>query len=449
MNMNTKKGSARSTKQTLSFFFATLLGGAGIFALAYFEMPSMFSVTYSDPAAASSTASVASAAPEMPATVHLPTPVPLKAIYMTQCVAGTPTFRDSLVRFIESTELNAVVIDIKDFSGGIAFLSDNPALAWAVSKKCGATDMAAFVRTLHEKGIYVIGRITVFQDPLYTARHPNQAVQKVEGDPSTELGTSVWQDYKGLSFVDVGARPFWDYIVELSKESYALGFDELNYDYIRYPSDGKMSEAVYTLSDGKTKPEALELFFQYLAAQMQPVGAVLSADLFGMTATNGDDLNIGQVLERALPYFDFVDPMVYPSHYPKNFHGYADPNEHPYDIVRFAMDTAAARAAATTTTVSALAHIPLMRAEVVPAHGDIATTTRQVATGVYEKQSYPTSKIRPWLQSFDYPVIYTQDMVAAQIQATNDAGLDSYLFWDAANKYNALRQVLAATTTSL
>ncbi|MBI2004538.1 hypothetical protein HYS79_00010 [Patescibacteria group bacterium] len=447
--MNTKKGSARSTKHTLSLLFATLIGSAGVFALAYFELPSLLSVTYSDPAVASTTASTASAKPEVPAVVHLPTPVPLKAIYMTQCVVGTPSFRDSLVRFIEDTELNAVVIDIKDFSGGIAFPSDNPAFAWAVSKKCGAGDMAAFVKSLHEKDIYVIGRITVFQDPLYTARHPKQAVQKAGDGSSTELGTSVWKDYKGLSFVDVGARDFWDYIVELSKESYAIGFDELNYDYIRYPSDGPMSEAVYSLSDGNTKPEMLELFFQYMTPQVRATGAVLSADLFGMTATNEDDLNIGQVLERALPYFDFVDPMVYPSHYPKNFHGYANPNEHPYDIVRFAMDSAVARATATTTTVAALAHSPIMRAEVVPAHDGIATTTRQVAVGVYEKQAYPTSKIRPWLQSFDYPVTYTKEMVAAQIQATLDAGLTSYLFWDAANKYHALRQVLTATSTNL
>ena len=441
MSMNTKKGSARSTKQSLSIFFATLIGGAGIFAFAYFEMPSLLSVTYSVPTVASTTASVASTEPAVPAVAHLQTPVPLKAIYMTQCVVGTPSFRDSLVRFIDGTELNAVVIDIKDFSGGIAFPSDNPALAWAVSKKCGAGDMAAFVKILHEKGIYVIGRITVFQDPLYTARHPEHAVQKAGG--------GVWQDHKGLSFVDIGARDFWDYIVELSKESYAIGFDELNYDYIRYPSDGPMSEAVYTLSDGKTKPEMLELFFQYMTPHVRATGAVISADFFGMTSTNEDDLNIGQVLERALPYFDFVDPMVYPSHYPKNFHGYANPNEHPYDIVRFAMDTAVVRAVATTTTVAALAHSPIMRAEVVPAHDGIATTSRQVATGVYEKQAYPTSKIRPWLQSFDYPVTYTREMVAAQIQATFDAGLDSYLFWDAANKYNALRQVLASTSTSM
>jgi len=446
--MNTKKGSARSIKHTLALFFAALLGGAGIFALAYFEMPSLLSVTYSDPAVASTTASAASTVPVAPAVAHLPTPVPLKAIYMTQCVVGTPSFRDSLVRFIDGTELNAVVIDIKDFSGGIAFRSDNPALTWAVSKKCGAADMAAFVKMLHEKGIYVIGRITVFQDPLYTSLHPEQAVQKAGGGPPGSEA-SVWKDYKGLSFVDVGAKDFWDYIVALSKESYAIGFDELNYDYIRYPSDGPMSEAVYSLSTGKNKPESLELFFQYLAAQVRPVGAVLSADLFGMTATNEDDLNIGQVLERTLPYFDFVDPMVYPSHYPTNFHGYSNVNEHPYDIVRFAMDSAAARAAATTTTVEALAHRPIMQTEVVPAHGDVATTTKQVATGVYEKQAYPTSKIRPWLQSFDYPVTYTPEMVAAQIQATLDAGLTSFLFWDAANKYNALRKVLTATTTSL
>lgn len=438
--MSTKEVSARSTKRTFALFFATLVGGASFFALANFQLPDLFSASYSATNIASSSASAAPAAPVLPQVPHVQTPSPVRAIYMTQCVVGTPSFRDSLVRFIENTELNAVVIDIKDFSGGIAFPTENPELSWAVSKQCGAHDMAAYIKTLHEKDIYVIGRITVFQDPLYTNAHPEQAVQNVNG--------GVWEDYKGLSFVDVGAHPFWDYIVELSKESYALGFDELNYDYIRYPSDGPMSEALYTYSDGKSKTQMLEEFFQYLTPQVRATGAVLSADLFGMTATNEDDLNIGQVLERALPYFDYVDPMVYPSHYPSGFHGYSNVNEHPYDIVRYAMDSAVARALAGTTTVPALAHLPIMQTEVVPAHDGVATTTRQVPSGLYEKRTYPASKIRPWLQSFDYPITYTPEMVAAQLEATYDAGLDSWLIWDAGNKYWALREVLATTTTN-
>lgn len=365
-------------------------------------------------------ATVFETTPQKPFVQHISTPDVVKAIYMTQCVAGTPSFRAELVDLIEETELNAVVIDIKDYSGGIAFPSDNPLLKPFVSTECGAADMKAFVQALHDKGIYVIGRITVFQDPLYAKAHPELAVKK---SSNREI---VWKDHKELSFIDVGARPFWEYIATLSKESHALGFDELNFDYIRFPSDGDMKDIAYTWSEGRTKQEALEDFFKYLHDQLASTNVVMSADLFGMTATNYDDLNIGQVLERALPYFDYIDPMVYPSHYPKWFNGYSDVNANVYNIVHFSMSEAVKRTVATTTSIGSFAYTR------------IGTST----PALYEKPSYPASKMRPWLQSFDYPATYTPAMVEDQIKATNDSGLSSYLMWDAANKYRSLREVL-------
>jgi len=334
---------------------------------------------------------------------HIKTPEVVKAVYMSQCLVGAPGLRANLVKFVEESELNAIVIDIKDSTGGIAFPSDDPTLSPYVSDECGAYDMKEFVQSLHDKGIYVIGRITVFQDPLYSSKHPDTAVQSEKG--------GIWKNYGGLSFVDVGAKPFWDYIVHLSEVSYReMGFDELNFDYIRFPSDGPISEAIYTHSKGKAKRDAVEDFFSYLHNKLQPEGAkvgenapVMSADLFGMASSHEDDLGIGQVLEDALPYFDFVAPMVYVSHYPKGFNGYSNVNDHVYDIVYSEMKHATARAKAA---------------------GKEATA------------------IRPWLQSFDYPVPYTPAMVQEQIKANSDAGLQSYMFWDAANKYTSLRQAL-------
>jgi len=390
---------------------------------AYIYLPNSMSVSYSSGAAA-----VEALKQNVPTSTkplaHIKTPESVKSIYMSQCVVGTKTFRNSLVELVDTTELNSIIIDIRDFTGMISFPTDNPILKDSVSDACGATDMKQFIDSLHAKNIYVIGRITVFQNPHYSKLHPEEAVQK--------KGGGVWKDYKGLAFVDVGSRPYWDTVVELSKVSYALGFDELNYDYVRFPSDGPMSQAVYTHSIGKSKGQALEEFFIYLSENVRPTGAVLSADLFGMAATNYDDMGIGQVLERALPYFDYVSPMVYPSHYPSGFNGYKNVNQHSYDIVKLAMDTAAKRAEATTTTVAAIAHTRL------------ATSSPQL----YGKQSYSRSKIRPWLQSFNYPVVYTPAMVGAQIQATYDAGLTSYFFWDAANKYSALRQTLSKPASS-
>lgn len=356
--------------------------------------------------------------PQAPLVKHIQTPENVKAVYMSQCVVGTPSFRDALVHLIDSTELNAVVVDIRDYTGKIAFPTEHPMLAEYVSDDCGARDMKSFIEKLHDKDIYVIGRITTSQNPAYTKAHPDQAVQR--------KGGGVWKDHKGLAFVDVGAKPYWETVVALAKESYDIGFDEVNFDYIRYPSDGPMKEAVYTWSVGRPKPEVLEEFFKYLHGELESTGMVTSVDLFGMTTTNKDDLSIGQVLERALPYFDFIDPMVYPSHYPSGFNGYKNVNAHSYDIVHFSMKEAVRRTVATTTSIASFAY------------ERIGTST----PAMYSKPSYPASKMRPWLQSFDYPVVYTPEMVAAQIKANEDAGLGSYLFWDAANKYRSLKKVL-------
>ena len=334
---------------------------------------------------------------------HVKTPEIVRGIYMSQCIAGAPQLRTALTKFVEESALNTIVVDIKDFSGGIAFPTDDPLLSKNVSHECGAYDMKDFVASLHAKGIYVIGRITVFQDPTYTKAHPSQAVQSSKG--------GIWKNNGGLSFVDVGAKPFWDYIVRLSQISYAqMGFDELNFDYIRFPSDGPISEAVYTYDKNQTKTEALEEFYKYLHAQLQPAGSetgvnvpVISADMFGMVSSHYDDLGIGQVLESAFPYFDYIYPMIYPSHYPKGFDGYQNVNAHSSDIVY---------------------------------NESKAASERAIAAG------FMASKIRPWLQSFDYPVAYTPEMVKGEIDAAKRGGLDSYVFWDAANKYLSLKQVL-------
>lgn len=347
--------------------------------------------------------------PAIPPAVHLPTPDSVKAIYMSACVAATPSFRAKLVALIEETELNSLMIDVKDYTGTISFETSHPLLAGNTASGCRVRDMREFVADLHERGIYTIARITVFQDPYYANQHPELAVQK-----ASEKG-SVWKDYKGLSFVDVGARPFWEYIVALSRESFELGFDELNYDYIRFPSDGNMQDTFYPWSEERVnndpklgKAKILEEFFVYLSKELAGSGAVLSADLFGMTMTNKDDLNIGQILEYALPYFDYIAPMTYPSHYPKGFLGYQDVNAYPYEILKYSMDEGVRRAK----------------------EFDI-----KMASTTLGWDDDSVAKLRPWLQDNDYPVHYTPAMVRAQMQGVYDAGLSSWMLWDAGNTY--------------
>ena len=184
-----------------------------------------------------------------------------------------------------------------------------------------------------------------------------------------------------------------------------------------------MQDIVFTHSAGQTKADKLEEFFAYLRSSLVPSPSslvpVLSADLFGMTTTNIDDLNIGQVLERALPYFDYIAPMVYPSHYPRGFNNWNNPNEHIYEVIKLALDSAVARTTASTTPVAAAAHERM------------GTSTPPI----YSKPVYNKNKIRPWLQDFDYGGNYGPAEVRAQIQATYDAGLNSWMLWAPSNRY--------------
>ncbi len=374
-----------------SFTLIALLG-VTLFVV-FFLLPNFFASSYNSGDRQLQTATTTK--PATPKVVHLKTPDPLKSIYMTSCVAGTPSWRNELKKLIETTELNSVVIDIKDYTGVISFPNEFPQTS--SGKGCVVSDMREFIDELHKSNIYVIGRISVFQDPSYTKLFPELAVRK-------KSDGGVWQDYKGLSFVDVGARPYWDYIVELSKKSYELGFDEINYDYVRYPSDGNMQDTNYTWTLGTTtKPEMLKSFFEHLAQEMHGVGAKLSVDLFGMTTTVETDMNIGQILENALPHFDYIAPMVYPSHYPPTWNGFSNPAEHPYEVIKISMTGA------------------LKKEEAWRLANGLATTT-------------PT-KMRPWLQDFNLGATYGPDKVRAQIQAANDLGITSWMLWSAANRY--------------
>jgi len=370
----------------LSFLFICIL---------LLALPFLFKISYSSVLGNNETdLGVGTTTPVFVAT-HVETPEAVKGIYVTACVAGTPSWRENLKKLIETTELNSVVIDIKDYSGTISFL--DPDFPQTNVSGCRVSDMKEFVEELHKSDIYVIGRITVFQDPFYTKLHPELAVKK-------KSDGGVWKDHKGLAFIDVGAKPYWDYVVDLSKKSYALGFDELNFDYIRYPSDGNMKDTNYTWTIGSsTKPQMLKSFFSYLHDSLKDTGAKISADLFGMTTTNNDDLGIGQVLEDTLLYFDFVDPMVYPSHYPPTWNGFKNPAEHPYEVIKLSMQGG------------------IDKEQALQASLGISTST--------------PSKLRPWLQDFDMGASYGVAEVRAQIKATYDIGLTSWLIWDAGNKY--------------
>lgn len=321
---------------------------------------------------------------------HIKTPEKVKSIYMSGWVAGSSNFLKSLIKIVDETELNAVVIDIKDSTGRVSFHTENQDIKDIGSSEGRIKDIRALTSLLHSKNIYIIGRISVFQDPYLTKLKPEWAVKKLSDG-------GVWKDRKGLSFLDPTNKEVHDYILTLAKYSYAVGFDEINFDYIRYPSDGNMKDINYNLKDGKTRADNIEAFFKYLSEEIKKENNIpISADLFGLTTEAKDDMGIGQIWEKAIPYFDFVCPMVYPSHYPPGHAGYKNPALYPYEVINRALVSAVVR-------------------------------TKAVGQDIL--------KIRPWLQDFDLGATYTKELIKAEMKATYDNGLSSWMLWDPSNKY--------------
>lgn len=323
--------------------------------------------------------------------VHIETPDKVKALYMSSWVAGSKDFRTSLVKIIDETELNSVVIDIKDSTGRIAFKIDDPLIDQIGSVENRIRNIREVISLLHSKGIYVIGRISVFQDPYLTKVKPEWAIRKLSDG-------SVWKDRKGLSFLNPTNQEVHNYILSIAKKSYEEGFDEINFDYIRYPSDGNIKDINYNLKEGETRADNMEKFFKYISSEIKKENNIpISGDVFGLTTEATDDMGIGQVWTRALPYFDYLCPMVYPSHYPKGHAGYANPALYPYEVIDRALKSGIAK-------------------------GKLLSVSK-------------IAEIRPWLQDFDLGATYTKDMIRAQIKAVYDNGLNSWMLWDPSNKY--------------
>lgn len=321
---------------------------------------------------------------------HIKTPVDVRSLYMSGWVAGSDNFLNSLVKIVDETELNAVVIDIKDSTGRISFYTDDPEIQKIGSSENRISNIRALTSFLHSKNIYIIGRISTFQDPYLTKLKPEWAIKKISDG-------GIWKDKKGLSFLDPTNKNVHNYILSIALDSYKEGFDEINFDYIRYPSDGNIKDINYNLASGKTRADNMEEFFKYISTEIKKVDNIpISADVFGLTTEAIDDMGIGQVWEKVIPYFDFVCPMVYPSHYPSNYAGYKNPALYPYEVINRALISA-------------------------------VTKTKNINQNI--------SKIRPWLQDFDLGSTYTKDMIRAQIKAVYNNGLNSWMLWDPSNKY--------------
>ena len=313
------------------------------------------------------------------------TPNSFYGLYSTSWVAGSSGV-DAIINAIQQANLNTLVIDIKDDTGMISFPSETP-----LAKEIGAgsrriANLTALLARLKQLKIYTIARIVVFKDPLLAKKHPEYAVKDKNG--------GLWHDRKGMTWVDPNNRIVWKYNLDIAKEAVNLGFSEIQFDYVRFLSDGILKNCIYPFSNGAAKEDVIHDFLLSAKQDLNAMGIPLSADIFGLVLSVPDNLNIGQKLEKIASAVDYISPMVYPSHYPKGSFGYAEPNRYPYEIINKAFQDGMKRIKGSK------------------------------------------AKFRPWLQDFDMGAPpYRREQLEAQIKALKANGVHDWLFWNPSNRY--------------
>lgn len=321
---------------------------------------------------------------------ELTTPTVIRGIYSTSWIAGSKRMEE-LIRFLGESGYNALVVDLKDDTGIISFPTEIPLAKEINAGSNRISNLQELVTRLKKENIYSIARIVVFKDPLLAKKHPEIAVKDKNG--------GLWRDRKGMTWVDPNNRLVWKYNLDLAKEAVTMGFSEIQFDYVRFLSDGKISDTIYPYSNGEPKEDVIRNFLLYAKKDLNSLGIPLSADIFGLVLSVPDDLNIGQNLEKIAGAVDIISPMVYPSHYPKGSFQIAEPDLHPYEIVFQALNKGVHR---------------------------VKKLNSQV-------------KFRPWLQDFDLGHPYQRQQLADQIRALKDNGINDWLFWNPKNRYEISR----------
>ena len=316
------------------------------------------------------------------------TPDYVRSIYLTAYSAGRDEWRQGLIEKIKNGRINSVVIDIKDYSGFILYDSQLPAVTEINAVRSKMNDVKKIIKEFHKAGIYVIARQTVFQDPVLATAKPDLAFKTWNGN--------IWHDHKGLAWLDPQKQEVWDYNLDIAREATALGFDEINFDYMRYPSDGDMSNMNYNLTSEQNRSEIMKNFFKFLSDNLSNE-TVISIDMFGLVMDHTDDdydLHIGQKLTDAAEYFDYIYPMMYASHYPINYLGLENAAAHP---------------------------------------GAVLTYGLEISQSALQNKK---AKIRPWLQAFNIGAIYDQRLIDQQINAVeNVTATAGWALWNARNYY--------------
>ena len=333
-------------------------------------------------------------------------PVKVKGIYVTGPIAGTEKM-DELIALVEETELNTMVIDIKNDEGAVTYKMQSDTVLEIESGVRYIRDIDALVEKLHEKDIYLIARIVAFKDPYLAEKKPELSLKTKSGE--------IFRDKNKEAWVNPYKKEVWDYLMEIGTQAAEAGFDEIQFDYIRFSTDVNADDIDYgEEAEAKTKEEAITEFTQYAYETLHPLGVVVSADVFGTIIDNESDREIvGQNYRDMAAHLDYICPMVYPSHYSNGVYNIEVPDKAPYDTVYQAMNISREKLGIIDTGEE-----PETESE----------TDEQIAG------------VRVWIQDFtaswlkDY-ISYGADEVRAQIQAVYDAGYEEWILWNAKMNY--------------
>lgn len=336
----------------------------------------------SEPGKAAAPASRAPARADKP-DVPRAYPREVRGIHVTAPLAGLAGKIDEYTA-LKAYGLNTIEVDVKDENGEIGFVSPLlPTLAREIGAARPYYDAPSVAATVHAARMYLIGRIVVFEDPTLSAARPDYALMRTDG--------SRWLNNGGLGWVNQYDRRVWRYVVQIGAAAARAGFDEIQFDYVRFPSDGDVSEIVYRGKRSEKQSVTIARFLKYASSALHPLGVRVSADVFGLAASH--DLQIGQVPKRIAPYVDALYPMVYPSHFGAGEYGIQDPDSYPGRTV--------ARA--------------------------LLDFRRQLkGTGM---------TLIPWLQDFSLAHPYTLVEVADQVAATRRQHTRGFMLWNPEGVY--------------
>jgi hypothetical protein len=322
---------------------------------------------------------------------------PVRAIYVSSYVANSRRIND-LIKLVDQTELNAMVLDINSGISLSTPLRAGNKISFTPSNRKSAKHFREVIQQLKQHRIYLIARIVTFKNPELTKAMPAWALKCKDG--------RIWRDRSGIPWIDPYRQEAWDYTLALGDHAARIGFDEIQYDYIRFPENATKvdREVAYVNDHGWSKSEAIRRFLNRAKLHSHKSGTRISADVFGMVGSINGDMGIGQKWDEVVKEVDVISPMIYPSHYSKGMWGIDHPDLSPGSIITRAL-------------------------------ADTMKHNRKL-----NQQGIATAKVRPWLQGFTAGWVHPHQKYGAaqireQIQAARKAGINSYMLWNTSNKY--------------